>query len=223
VALRSCPLVNREGPPLREGPVRRGVRHSSRHCTIELGTTFARRRVEREKLSRVTKALVLRNAPCPRNRDTRVARRPVSAGRRERSPSTASSRRTEGTRRSITRISSFAGRVTEAAVPRKGECSGRTCGALALRNAYDVVRRHASPARRQWVPVETVSRGSRRFTLSRKRTCQRASSTHSLPTTRRHVPRKGQTNARAARKPPYPATDRRWDAPPGADEGVKSA
>jgi len=51
---------------------------------------------------------------------------------------------------------------------------------------------------------ETASRGSRRFTLSRKRTCQRASSTRSLPTcvaVRRH----------AARKPHDLATDRsRW-------------
>ena len=30
----------------------------------------------------------------------------------------------------------------------------------------------------------------------------------------------GANGRRAARKPPYPATDRRWDAPPSADEGA---
>jgi hypothetical protein len=53
----------------------------------------------------------------------------VSAACRERSLAAAHPRRTEGTCRSNTRISSFAGRVTEAAVPRKGEPSGRTCRA----------------------------------------------------------------------------------------------
>jgi hypothetical protein len=199
VALRSCPLA-REGlhSVYRGGRSDEGFDTPLGHCTIELETTFTRRRVEREKLSRVTKALALFNSPPRFITGARDWQRPVSAGRRERSPSTASSRRTEGTCRSITRISSFAGRVTEAAVPRKGECRGRTCGALALRNAYDVFRRHASPARRQKVRRETVSRGSRRFTLSRKRTCQRASSTHSLPTARRHEFRKERRTPRCS-------------------------
>lgn len=151
MALRSCPL-EREGS-LRCKPRGRsdeGFDTPPGHCTIELETTFTRRRVEREKLSRVSKALALFNSS-PRNTGDAASKRPVSVGRRERSPSTTSSRRTEDTCRSITRISSFAGRVTEVAVPRKGECRDRTCGALALRNAYDVFRRPASPVRRQKV------------------------------------------------------------------------
>jgi len=224
VALRLCPL-EREGS-LRCKPRGRSDEEFDTplgHCTIELETTFTRRRVEREKLSRVTKALALFNSS-PRNRGARASRRPVSEGRRERSPSTASPRRTEGTCRSITRISSFAGRVTEAAVPRKGECSGRTWGALALRNAYDVFRRPASPVWRQKVSGRRLAgaHGGSRSRASER--ANLASSTHSLPnhaTSRApYALTYGANERRVARKPPYPATDRRWDVPPGADEGA---
>jgi hypothetical protein len=78
-------------------------------------------------------------------------------------PPAASSRRTEGTCRPITRISSFAGRVTEAALHRKVKPGAERAGLWPAVARNDVFRRLASPAWRQKVQVGTASRGSRRF------------------------------------------------------------
>lgn len=118
-----------------------------------------------------------------------------------------------------TRISPFAGRVTEAA-HRGNTMSSAERGELrpaATRMTCSDV--HASTARRQQGVRETASRGSRRFTLSRKRTCQRASSTRSLPN---HVTSRAQQWVRfvtvlAARNFGHRS---RLDAPPGDDEGA---
>lgn len=102
------------------------------------------------------------------------------------------------TPRSITRISSFAGRVTEAAVLRKGHVVAERVELRPADHACDVFRRsYESGAATEGVR-KTASRGSRRFTLSRKRTCQLASSTRSLPTRARHVPAREDERASLA-------------------------
>jgi hypothetical protein len=135
-------------------------------------------------------------------------------------PPAASSRRTEGTCRPITRISSFAGRVTEAALHRKVKPGAERAGLWPAVARNDVFRRLASPAWRQKVQVETASRGSRRFHALAKAIMPNAHPrlARSITGAAKRVPQ-GANERCVARRPPYPATDRRWVHPRG-DEGA---
>jgi hypothetical protein len=112
-------------------------------------------------------------------------------------PPAASSRRTEGTLRSFTRISSFAGRVTEAALRGNTKSSAERVELRPAATRMTCSDVHASAARRHQGVRETASRGSPRFGavhVSRKQTCQLASSTRSLPN---HVTTRTQQWGRA--------------------------
>ena len=78
----------------------------------------------------------------------------------------ATSRRTEGTCRSITRISPFAGRVTETALRRKAKpgVEREELWPTATRMTCSDV--HASAARRQKVPGRLLAGVNRRFTFA---------------------------------------------------------
>ncbi len=158
-------------------------------------------------------------APCSLTlRNQRPQWRPVVASSKGAIPRGASSRRTEDTslhhQDLVLRGAGYRGR----SVPQ-GTRSSRTCGATARRSRVRRVPTSCESGAATSGVRETASRGSRRFTLSRKRTCQLASSTRPLPTSVRHVSRKGQ-RARVCSQPRTLATDRRRDAPPVVDEGV---
>jgi hypothetical protein len=84
----------------------------------------------------------------------------------------------------VTRISSFAGRVTEAALRGNTKSSAERVELRPAATRMTCSDVHASAARRHQGVRETASRGSPRFGavhVSRKQTCQLASSTRSLP------------------------------------------
>lgn len=134
-------------------------------------------------------------------------------GRKGAIPRATSSRRTEGTCRSITRISSFAGRVTEAALHRKVKPGAERVGlwpAVTRMTCSDVLRVRRGDRRCPWRQQAGAHGGSM---LSRKRSC-RTRILDSLAPNRRDVTCSARSGERrVARKPPYPATDRRWVHP----------
>jgi hypothetical protein len=119
----------------------------------------------------------------------------------------------------VTRISPFAGRVTETALRGNTKPSVERDELRPTATRMTCSDVHASAARRHKVSGRQQAGAHQRFTLSRKRTCQSASSTRSLPTDVASRVRQRMANAPslAARSS---ATDRSSDAPPDDDEGA---
>jgi hypothetical protein len=136
-------------------------------------------------------------------------------------PPAASSRRTEGTCRPITRISSFAGRVTEAALHRKVKPGAERVGlwpAVTRKTCSDVLRVRRGDRRCPWRQQAGAHGGSM---LSRKRSCRtRILDSLAPQPTRRHVSRKGQTNA-ALLAGLHPGHRSTLGAPPAARKGLR--
>jgi hypothetical protein len=117
-------------------------------------------------------------------------------------PPAASSRRTEGTLRSFTRISSFAGRVTEAALRRKAKLGaerGELRPAATRMTCSDV---HASAARRHKVSGRQLAgaHGASRFAQANVNALPRLA--HSR-TAQRHVSGNGCGECCVARSPKF--------------------
>jgi len=142
---------------------------------------------------------------------------PLVAGLGDRSEQQRHPRRTKGTCRSITRGSSFAGRVTEAAALRKERVvaeRGELRPAVTRMTCSDV---HASSARRQWVSGRTASRGSPRS----RSLCSNVTILDSLAPDRRTPSAiSKETVSTCVARSREPATDRRVGCTSAADEGA---
>jgi hypothetical protein len=172
--------------------------------------------------SRVPKASALCNPTSPLHgnvNERRQTRRPVS---RDVEGSDPARRRiqTDGRHLTfVTRISPFAGRVTEASLRGNTKLPAERVELRPAATRMNVFRRSC-----EYGAATTGCPGDGKPGLtvlhdSRKRTCQRASSTRSLPN---HVTTRTSQGARArhAARNPNLGHRSRPDAPPGGDEGA---
>jgi hypothetical protein len=208
VALRSCALNDpkngflfraasaRLSPSRSAGPSRGSILPPALHDRARVRVHPSQ---DDHARSRVTKASALRNPAClfAATRMQSARWRPVSCDVEGSDPAR---RRIQTDRRHltlVTRISSFAGRVTEAALRGNTKSSAERVELRPAATRMTCSDVHASTARRHQGVRETASRGSPRFGAvhaSRKRTCQLASSTRSLPN---HVTTRTQQWGRA--------------------------
>jgi hypothetical protein len=146
--------------------VRAGVRYPRRHCTIELESACACRRANTWLSSNKGVGSLQSVSPLHGNvNERRQARRPVSCDVEGSDPARRRIQ-TDGRHLTlVTRISPFAGRVTEAALRGNTKSSVERVELRPAATRMTCSDVHTSTARRHQGVRETASRGSRCFTI----------------------------------------------------------